>query len=453
MNRDAANGSPRGARSEMSDAGVMRQKDEFTDRFLVLLDPGAADQGMAALQSKAGIARAERARGAEPEAVAEMLEQGGSIVFEELGVGVVRAAPDQLHALQATAQEESAIITMERERVLYATQLVAAPPGTAGTTADYLRGYQDGVEELVNHALQRFEAANLAEVLAAAFDESQATWGLQATRVVESTFTGQGVKVAVLDTGVDRTHPDLMGRFGGVKSFVQGETADDVVGHGTHCIGTACGPKAPRSLPRYGVACESEIFVGKVLNNQGRGPDSSILAGVNWAVRHGCRVVSMSLGAPIGVGQRFSRVFEHAAQRALRAGTLIVCAAGNGSDRPDLIEPVEHPANCPSILAVAALDKDQKVAFFSNRGINPDGGQVDIAAPGVGVISAFPMPKEHKTLMGTSMATPHVAGILALLAQANPDASAAELKSLLLAGARRSTIPGADVGVGLVQAP
>jgi subtilisin family serine protease len=450
MNHEAADGRARGERAAMADAGVVRRPEEYTERFLVLLEPEAADQGMAALQSRVGIARAERMRSAEAEGAAEVLERSGAVVFEELGVGVVQAAPDQRQALRTTAQEESAIITTERERVLYASQITATP---AGATADYLRGYHDGVEELVNHALERFETTTLAEVRAAAVDESQTTWGLQGTRVTESAFSGQGVKIAILDTGVDVTHPDLVGHFGETLSFVPGESVDDAQGHGTHCIGTACGPKSPSVLPRYGVAFESEIFAGKVLNNQGFGTDTSILAGINWAVGQGCRIISMSLGAPTRVGQRPSQVFEHVARRALRSGTLIVAAAGNESDRPDRIEPVGHPANCPSILAVAALDKDLTVGFFSNAGLNADGGQVDIAAPGVDVLSAWPQPTGHKRLMGTSMATPHVAGILGLLAEANPDASAAELKSLLLAGARRLPIPAVDVGAGLVQAP
>lgn len=446
MNHESADGRARSARTSMADAGVMKHTEEYTGRFLVLLDPDNSEQGMAAMQSRAGAGRAERIRGSATADVAEILDRGGPVVFEELGVAVVDVAPDQLPALRATAQEESAILATERERVLYASQITAAP-------ADYLRGYQDGVEELVSHALEFFDQSTLADVRTAGLDEAQATWGLQATRVMECAFSGQGVKIAVLDTGVDLSHPDLTGRSVETMSFVAGQSIDDVQGHGTHCIGTACGPKAPRVLPRYGVAFEAEIFAGKVLSNQGSGTDGQILAGINWAVANGCRVISMSLGAPTQLGEGFSQVYEHVARRAMRAGTLIVAAAGNESDRPDTVNPVGHPANCPSIMAVAALDRNEKIAFFTDAGLNPDGGQVDIAAPGVDVYSAWPQPTEHKRLMGTSMATPHVAGIVALLAQANPTATAAELKSLLLAGARRLPIPGVDVGAGLVQAP
>jgi subtilisin family serine protease len=224
-------------------------------------------------------------------------------------------------------------------------------------------------------------------------------------------------------------------------------------GHGTHCIGTACGPKQPQVLPRYGVAFNAAIFAGKVLSNQGSGSDAGILAGIEWAVTNRCAVVSMSLGAATVVGQSFSRVFENAARRALAAGTLIVAAAGNESERPALIRPVGHPANCPSIISVAALDSQLRIAPFSCGGINPQGGQVDLAGPGVRVRSSWPRPTLYRTISGTSMATPHVAGIAALLAEANPGVPAGVLGWYLLQSARRLDLPGRDVGVGLVQAP
>src|SRR4029453_4664466 len=123
---------------------------------------------------------------------------------------------------------------------------------------------------------------------------------------------------------------------------------------------------------------------------------------------------SMSLGAPVRVGQTFSQVFEQAAVRALAAGTLIIAAAGNESPPPQDIQPVGHPANCPSIMAVAAIDKNFQIAWFSCGGLNPQGGQVDIAGPGVDVRSSWPRPTLYRTINGTSMATPHVAGIAAL---------------------------------------
>ena len=131
---------------------------------------------------------------------------------------------------------------------------------------------------------------------------------------------------------------------------------------------------------------------------------------------------------------------------------MIIAAAGNESNRPGLIAAVDRPANCPSILAVAALDNRLQVAFFSNGGINPNGGGVDIATPGVRVLSSVPMPTRTGFKSGTSMATPHVAGIAALWAEAR-NLSGGALASALTASARRLTLPSRDVGAGLVQAP
>jgi subtilisin family serine protease len=289
--------------------------------------------------------------------------------------------------------------------------------------------------------------------VAETFLDTDTTWGLKATGVVGTTFSGKGVRIAVLDTGFDAGHPDFVGRQVTRASFISGETADDGHGHGTHCIGTACGPRQPQRLPAYGVASEAVIFAGKVLSNQGRGADGGILAGIDWAIRNTCTVISMSLGAPVAVGGGFSTVYETVAQRALAAGSLIVAAAGNESSRPGRIAPVGHPANCPSIIAVAALDSSLAIARFSSGGVNPRGGQVDIAAPGVAVRSSMPRPRVYATMSGTSMATPHAAGLVALHAEANPGMKGASLGWLLLQSGRRLTLPNRDIGAGLAQAP
>jgi subtilisin family serine protease len=433
------------SRAAMSGEGIHRNPGGGSGAFLVLLDEDDASSGISALRSGAGVAAPQHLQGSETDVTAAELAAAENLVFDELGVAVVRTAPDQHRALLASAEASPAVLAIEPERLVYAIQGLAL-------SVDYLRGYRDGVDQLVDRVLQD-GAGKLPAAAAPALDESLATWGLQAIRVLTSDRTGKGVRVAVLDTGVDLAHPDLAGRVVTTKSFVEGEEVQDGHGHGTHVVGTACGTSSPTVLPRYGVAPEAEIFVGKVLSNAGSGSDRGILAGINWAVANGCRVVSMSLGAPVGADAAFSPVFERAAQRALRRGTLIVAAAGNDSDRPGSMRPVSHPANCPSILAVGALDSAMAVASFSNAGLDADGGQVDIAAPGVDVHSAWPMPTGGRRLNGTSMATPHVAGVVALLAEANPAATAAELKALLLGAARRLPAASTDVGVGLVQAP
>jgi subtilisin len=141
------------------------------------------------------------------------------------------------------------------------------------------------------------------------------------------------------------------------------------------------------------------------------------------------------------------------AQRALAAGTLIIAAAGNDSVRPDSIAPVDHPANCPSILAIAAIDAYLRIAPFSCGGINAGGGEINLAAPGVAIRSAWLRPDLYRTDSGTSMASPYVAGIAALLAEANPSARGGDLRALLTQSALSLALPARDVGAGLIQAP
>jgi len=387
-----------------------------------------------------------------------------------LGVAVIDSPGEQMQNMMAeVGTESSPYLHIEPERYVYAlaTAPTLLPPVLEEETitpaqpqaispTDYLIGYKDAVDHLVDKMISRNGVTQ--EVLAGVvtpttWNEAQNTWGLQVTNVVQSKYSGKGIRVAIMDTGFDLGHPDFVGRNITTQSFVPGQTAQDGHGHGTHTTGTACGPKTPGRLPRYGVAYGADIFVGKVLSNQGSGSDGQILAGIEWALRNKCAVISMSLGAPASVGQPPSAIFEQVARRALNLGTLIVAAAGNESHRPQIIKPVGHPANCQSIMAVAALDQQLQVASFSAGGINPNGGQVDIAAPGVAVRSSWPRPTLYNTISGTSMATPHVAGIAALFAEAEPTARGLALWALVVQHARNMILPSRDVGEGLTQAP
>jgi subtilisin len=439
-----------------------------TGRYLVLLEEEAVEAGIESLRDTAGVRVTHADDFGDAAVEIDQLSASEGLVFDELGVAVVDVPPDQTRSLGVAMNEEDAILTVEPERVVYALQ-DAIPAGTRPPTpipasgtgdpfnlrTEYLRGYRDAVNNLVGNILATDGSPSVAaeQVFAAAFDESSVTWGLQATSVATSQYSGQGVKVAILDTGFDERHPDFTARSVTSLSFIQGEPAQDGHGHGTHCIGTACGSQKPGQLPRYGVAYGADILAGKVLSNGGSGADGGILDGIRWAIRSDCHIISMSLGAPTTIGQRYSRVFEVVARRALARGTLIIAAAGNESQRPGIIAPVGHPANCPSIMAVGALDERLAVARFSCGGTDPQGGQVDIAGPGVDIQSSWPLPTVYKRISGTSMATPHVAGIAALYAEANPESRGRDLWSLLIQRARRLMLPSRDAGIGLVQAP
>jgi subtilisin family serine protease len=414
-----------------------------TGRTLVLLEEGAADAAPQAIQDIAGLTTTASAELAEEPVALEALDTQG-VVFGELGVAVVDASPDQVEALGTAVAGDNPILAVESERMVYALD-DGAPAAVSG---DYLKGFRDAANALCSPAA----ATAVPSAAVPLVDESQATWGLQATGAWTSAFTGRGIRVAVLDTGMDLQHPDFAGRNPVTRSFIAGEAVQDGHGHGTHCIGTSCGPRVPGQPPRYGIAYEAEIHAGKVLSNRGSGSDTQILAGIEWALTNNCHVISMSLGMDVPWGTPFSRVFEAVGSRALARGTLIVAAAGNASKRDiGQVAPVGHPANCPSFLAVAAIDSSGRIAPFSSTS-DPRGGAVDIAGPGVAVYSSWPMPTRYRTISGTSMATPHVAGIAALLAQARGLRGMA-LWGGLMQSAQRLPLSSVDAGSGLVHAP
>ncbi|MBE1491504.1 S8 family serine peptidase [Plantactinospora soyae] len=245
---------------------------------------------------------------------------------------------------------------------------------------------------------------------------------------------GTGVTVAVLDTGVDADHPDLAGQVTGTANFTE-EDARDVVGHGTHVASTIAGTGAASDGRNRGVAPGARLLAGKVCITRGC-PDSSILAGMQWAAERGAAVVNLSLG-----GQDTPEVdpVEQAVQTLTEQyGTLFVVAVGNDGQAAA----IASPASADAALAVGAVDRSDELAWFSNRGPRTgDGGpKPDITAPGTDIVAARssdgPAPDQpYRTMSGTSMATPHVAGAAAILAQRHPGWQAGALKSTLMAAA------------------
>ncbi len=252
-------------------------------------------------------------------------------------------------------------------------------------------------------------------------------------------FTGKGVKVAVLDTGIDVGHPDLAGRVDDAASFVPGETVTDVNGHGTHVAGTIVGSGAASDGDYKGVAPGADLIVGKVLGGEeGYGQDSWVMAGMQWAAESGAAVVNMSLGdsyATDGSDPMSQMVDALSAQY----GTLFVIAAGNAGP-----ESISAPGAAGSALTVAATDKQDQLADFSSTGplAHSGGMKPDIAAPGVDITAARSQRMTdggeglYRTLSGTSMATPHVAGAAAVLAQRHPDWTGSQLKEHLMSTAK-----------------
>ena len=308
----------------------------------------------------------------------------------------------------------------------------------------------------------------------------QVAWGIAAVEADRSRFTGAGVSVAVLDTGIMGTHAAFKGVPMLVQNFTTDASADDGNGHGTHVAGTIAGREV--NGMRIGVASDLErLIIGKVLSDEGQGSTTAIVQGIQWASLQGAQIISMSLGidftafvenlheahdvelkAAVSMGlQAYSAnvdMFEKLgdsfnALSFIGQGALLVAAAGNESRRPEYTIATSPPAVADSILSVAAVDRGFVAAAFSNT-------HADISAPGVQISSAG-LDGGLSALSGTSMAAPHVAGVAALWSQKLLESESRlnidRLKSTLFANlspAADQSFPDLEnTGRGVVRAP
>ncbi|MGN9805639.1 S8 family serine peptidase [Micromonospora sp. L32] len=265
----------------------------------------------------------------------------------------------------------------------------------------------------------------------------------------QSGWTGTGVKVGVIDTGVDQTHPDLAGRVAAAENFTAEPDALDRVGHGTHVASTIAGSAAASQGRHKGVAPGATLYSAKVCMAEGC-PESAILAGMTWAAEQGVKVVNMSLGGPDSPGT--DPIEAALTDLTSRHGVLFVVSAGNSGEAGE--STVSSPGGVAEALTVGAVTKTGELAEFSSRGprAGDAGIKPDITAPGVGIVAArsstsdlWPNDEnpQYASLNGTSMAAPHVAGAAAILAQQHPDWTPDRIKSTLMAAAQ----PNAGIGV------
>ncbi|MGW2049699.1 S8 family serine peptidase [Streptomyces sp. NPDC001858] len=288
----------------------------------------------------------------------------------------------------------------------------------------------------------------------------RSTGQIGAPAVWAAGYHGEGVRTAVLDTGVDQSHPDLVGRVAEAKDFSGSTGTGDVFGHGTHVASIVGGTGAASGGARKGVAPAADLLVGKVLGDNGYGTQSQVIAGMEWAAAEGAEIISMSLGSdqPSDGTDPMSQALNELSRST---GALFVVAAGNnGAAGPGTIG---SPGAADEALTVGAVDDADALAAFSSRGPRLGDGAVkpDVTAPGVGIVAAraagttmgTPVDEYYVAASGTSMATPHVAGAAALIAQRHPDWSGARIKDALISSAR--TIPGQKVteqGSGRIDA-
>ncbi|MGW3691135.1 S8 family peptidase [Streptomyces sp. NPDC005125] len=298
------------------------------------------------------------------------------------------------------------------------TATAASPSGTPAFGAGIARIWLDGVVK-----------ADLAE----------STSQIGAPQAWEAGDTGQGVDVAVLDTGIDAEHPDLAGQIAASQSFVPEEDVTDHHGHGTHVASTIAGTGAASDGKEKGVAPGADLHIGKVLSNAGSGAESWVLAGMEWAaVDQHADIINMSLGNPTpsdGTDPLSAAVDRLSAE----TGALFVVAAGNtGTDQS-----IGGPGAADAALTVGAVDSSDDVAWFSSQGPRVDGAlKPEISAPGVDVLAARSQYAQfgegsYLTFSGTSQATPHVAGAAALLAATHPGLTGSQLKDLLVSSSKQ----------------
>lgn len=373
-----------------------------------------------------------------------ILSQKNSVFYKNIHV-VVMQNVDPEHLMHALHQEASPVCYFEKEKMFVPVN----SENVFNALKTHAEALQSSILELEELLLAKPGHQPVAEM----------EWGLKAIGLEKTQYTGSGIDICILDTGFDISHPDFANRDIEGKSFVQGEDWNrDVHGHGTHCAGTAAGNKRLDNGKRYGVATGSNIKIAKVLSDSGTGCTSSIVDAIDWAITKKFRVISLSLGSPARINEKPSVIFEKSGEKALESNCLIIAASGNNSSRPSLPKPVSFPANSMSIMAVAAIDDQFRVARFSNAGINAStGGAINVCAPGVDVLSAYPVKSnesEHYALLnGTSMATPHVAGLAAILMEANPHLDAFEIWKLIEQYAQPlENTKFRDVGNGLIKA-
>lgn len=268
-------------------------------------------------------------------------------------------------------------------------------------------------------------------------------WGLTRVQAPEAwaiTTSAPAVKIAVLDTGIDLNHEDLASKIVASRNFTTSRTADDKYGHGTHVAGIAAAA-TNNGKGVSGLGWSASLLNVKVLGDTGSGNYSWVAQGIIWAADSGAKVINMSLGGPGS-----SQTLQDAVAYAWSKGAVLVAAAGNeGSSAPS------YPAYFDNVIAVAASDSADAITGFSNYG-----PWVDVAAPGAGIYSTLPnhknrLGRNYGDLSGTSMASPHVAGLAALIWSTPAGTDSLSLRERIISTADPLS-GGATIGGGRINA-
>lgn len=249
-------------------------------------------------------------------------------------------------------------------------------------------------------------------------DEQSIPWGVSevnAISVQQTGSTGVGIKVAIMDTGIDKFHIDL--KVTGGVSFVKGvKDFQDDAGHGSHVAGIVAAKN--NSVGVLGVAPDVQLYAIKVLNRFGIGDYKAFVSGIEWAIDQGIDIINMSFSTPT-----YSKTFERALQRAYNSNILLISSAGNlGFNSGGSIT---YPGSSSYVIAVGAVDENNQRALFSSVGQD-----MELVAPGVSILSTTPN-NGYFVMSGTSMASPHVVGVAALIWAEHPNLSNSQIRALL----------------------
>ncbi|MBI4369401.1 MAG: S8 family peptidase [Elusimicrobia bacterium] len=267
-------------------------------------------------------------------------------------------------------------------------------------------------------------------------EDSEIDWGVARIEAPEAwkISQGQGAAVCIIDSGIDRGHPDLAGVYQGGMDFTGSGDLEDELGHGTHVSGIIAARVNGRGVA--GVAPRARLFHAKVFSAEGGAPDSAVISGIEYCMGTGARVINMSLGSPDD-----NEALYQAVRQAARAGIILVAASGNdGKDEMD------YPAAYDEVIAVGASDGYDSVADFSNTGEG-----LDLIAPGAEIFSTVPG-GGYERYSGTSMSAPMVSAVAALILNVNPSLAAGQVRRILLESAENLGYDAGAQGAGLVNA-